>query len=251
MWPRRLRRLLSDRSLAELVLSGHPVIGYTPGGSQFQLYPQARALGQSTVPAPTVSSESPGDGQVRFRRLRRSGGGSKESWFRHWGPFCFHHIVDPSGPPARWSIITQDLVRAVFTSGDAWLHYGFVHFNASPDQTTKVGAMWHIDSTDQLWTSGVYGGTGTPSTTLHETQHADLDATGPHRLATMLDAESKSVLFYANGVLVDTYTPASSLGQMGNTPLLTQWGITDTGADAALDTFGGGNPRFLVMLPVS
>lgn len=246
-WMPRAMRAFARGDLGALVSVAQPILGYTPGSNQFELVGGQRTKSASTSPAPTTSSVSVD--AVRYRRLARSGGGVKEWWHNNWGAFTFHHIVDPTGPTAGWSIIMQDLVSATFTAGNAWLFFGFHHFNTLTDETSKVGALWWIDSVDQLWNSGVYGGTGTPSTELHETQHADLDAAGPHRLGIMLDADTKSVLFYANGVAVDAYTPGSPLGEMGNTPLLMVSGITEAAANASIDTLGGGNPRFLTFLP--
>lgn len=249
MQPRVVRRLLANASLAQVILLGQPMLGFTASGTA--IVAGGRANVNSTVPAPTFSIAGDGNGLLRYLRIRRSGGGSKERIFCQWGAMPFHHIVDPTGAQAGWSMIWQDLVCPVFTSGHAWLFWGFGSFNTATDETSRVGAFWQADDVNACWTSGVWDGVGTPSTQLHKTVHAGLtfDLSNPHRLAIEIEAVTKTINFYANGALVDSYTPVAPLAQMTNCPQLTYYGITETGADASIYTFGGYNPRLLVLVP--
>ena len=226
------------------------MVGYGPDAAQ--IIPGQRALVASTSPAPTVTTAGDSAGQ-RFQRVRNSGGGSKQRFFQDRGPTPFHHIVDPTGAQAGWSIVLQDLVVPAFASGNAWLFFGLGSFNTATDETSLVGAWWHTDNVTAKWKSGVYDGTGSPSTTLHETTHDNLTfaaLSDSHRLAIEIEAVTKTINFYANGVLEDTFTPASPLAQMTNCPHFYYYGITEAAADASLYTRGGGNPRILTLVPV-
>lgn len=247
-WPRKVGRFVRDQSIAELALLGQVVLGYAPS-NEFTLVPGQRALADGGAPDDPTLSNVDVDG-VRYRRFRRTGEVAKGRTPRNWGPFGFHHIVDPTGAQAGWSVITQDLVRAVFTSGNSWLFYGFGQHNTDADETTKTGALWWIDSTTQKWTSGVYEGTGTPTTTLSETVHDDLTAPGPYRLGIVLNAEDRSIDFYADGSLVHSFVPSSPIGEMSKVPLLAYYIINEASADAAIDMWGGSNPRFVVLTPI-
>lgn len=245
--PRRVRAMVNERSLEAQLLSGRPLLGYCQHDDV--RFIGQRAITTSSAPAPTVTNT--GAVGIGWRSIRRSGGGSKERVFRTWGPFPFHHIVDPTGAMAGWSIIASDLIRVAFTSGTARAFFGFWSFNTSTDETSRVGAGFWADSTDDRWTSGVYDGTGTPSTTLHQTQHSSLPANATNiRLSVELNAKDKTVYFYADGVLVDSYTPAAPLAQMTNCPRFGYHLITNAAADCSIRTFGGGNPRIITYVPV-
>ena len=241
-WPRKVRHW--SRIEAALVAS-QPMLGYG-AWNDFKTWNAGRNLTASSGPAPSASNISLGN--IGWRRILRAGGGAKELWYRHWGPTAMHHILDPTGGYAGWSIIAQDLVRCIYQTGNGWPFFGFWSFNGT-DETAKTGCGWHSDPTNKKWISGVYDGTGTPSTTLHETSHSTLASEGEnHRLATVLDAASKSVLFYADGALVDSYTPTAPLGEMSDPPRFGYYGVTETGAELRIHTFGGGNPRLLTFL---
>lgn len=243
--PRKVRDLAKFPIEATLML-GWPIMGYTPVGDKvigaFRSY---AAVGAGAFLS-SVNSLN-----INWRRTSRSGGGSKEAWGRHWGALAFHHVVDPTGGLAGWTIIMQDLVMATFASGNAWVHFGSFSFNTAADQTSLVGVGWRSNNTDGYWTSTLRDGTGTPSTVLHETAQTAVTSTVPRRLVTVIDAASKSILWYADGVLVDTYTPAAPISQMTNVPNFGYFGITETSANAGLNHFGGCNPRVLTMLKVA
>lgn len=245
--PRKVRGLIRDRSLDALLLSGQPMLGYSQWDDR-KAFDGTRNVTTSSAPAPTVGNTNAGD--IGFRFISRSGGGSKERVFRTWGSFPMHHILDPGGAQAGWTIIAQDLVDVVYVSGTAWVFWGFWGFNTSTDETSLTGVGWWASSADDKWTSGVYDGTGTPSTTLHETEHASLPSTTTTRLAIELSAEDKAVYFYANGALVDTFTPSAALGQMTNCPTFGYHVITEAAANCSFRHFGGGNPRIITYVPV-
>ncbi len=245
-WPRKLRDLLGG--LGGIVV-GSPALGFTVGGSV--LVP-----GQRGVSTNTAATSVGGDGAgLHFRRLRRSGGGVKERWFDDWGPVPFHHIVDPTQAKAGVSLILSDLIVPTFDAGNAWVFFGIGGLNTATDQTSWSGAVWKTNNTDLCWTSGIYTGTGTPSTTLHETKQTGISfsATGAataYRLAIVLDADTKTIEWYSNGVLVDSYTPSVALTQFSNCPHLLYYGITEAGADCSIYCQGGGNPRLLTLVPL-
>lgn len=244
--PRRVRKLVKDRSIGESVMLGWPIMGYTPVTDQaigtFRSY---AAVGVGAGLSNVNSSN------INWRQTARSGGGVKESWGRHWGALAFHHILDPTGGYAGWTIIMQDLVKVTFTAGNAWVFFGSFSFNTASDETSAVGAGWRTNNTDGYWTSTLRDGTGTPSTALHETAQTGVTSTVPRRLSTVLDAETKSVLWYADGVLVDSYTPSAAISQMTNVPNFGYFGITAAGADCKFMHFGGCNPRVITMLKVA
>lgn len=244
VWPRRIAQL---RSLDAVLLSGQALLGLSQWGDREIV--DARNVTASSAPAPSVG-DSGSDG-IGWRFMRRSGGAAKERVFRTWGPFPMHHILDPTGGQAGWSIIAHDRMRVNWTSGTARAFFGFWSFNTSTDETSKTGVGWWCDSTDDRWTSGAYDGTGTPSTTLHETQHSGIAANGIHvSLSIELNAEQGVAYFYSDGVLVDTFAPSAALSQMTNCPRFGYHLITDTGADCIIRTLGGGNSRVITYLPV-
>lgn len=243
--PRRIARHL--RSLGELLMLGQPVMGYTPVSDQ-KLITQSRTHTAFGVAAGLSNVNL---GNINYRQTTRNGGASKESWGRHWGPLPFHHILDPTGAYAGWTVIFQDLVLIAFTSGNSWEFFGSFSFNMANDETSLVGVGWRTNNTDGYWTSTLRDGTGTPSTVVHETALTAVTSTVKRRLSTVLNAETKSVEWYADGVLVDSYTPTVALSEMTNCPNFGYFGITATGAEGRFRHFGGGNPRVLTLVPVS
>lgn len=247
-FPRKLRDLANGGDVGA-ILMGTPVIGMAVNGNT--LVP-----GQHGVTTNTATASTGGDGAgLHYRRLRRSGGGVKERWFDDWGPVPFHHIVDPTQGQAACSIILSDLIVPTFDSGHAWVFFGLGGLNTATDETSWTGVVWKTNYSDLYWTSGLYTGTGTPSTTTHETTHSGLsfNATGvtqAHRLSIELAADTKTINWYANGVLVDSYTPAAALGQFTNCPHMLYYGITNASADCSIYCMGGGNPRALTLVPI-
>lgn len=243
--PRRVRKALFD--LGTALMAGQPIFGYTPVSDQKY---NAASRGTTAFGVGSLLSNVTVS-NIRWRQTTRNGGASKESWGRHWGPLTFHHILDPTGGYAGWTWIVQDLLLIAFTSGHSWEFFGSWSFNTANDETSAVGVGFRTNDTDGYWTSSLRDGTGTPSTVVHETALTTVTATVPRRLSVVCDAASKSVLWYADGVLVDSYTPSVALSAMTNIPNLGYFGITETGAEARFRHFGGGNPRVLTLVPAA
>lgn len=240
--PRKVRDL-AKRPLLETVLMAQAVIGLNAVFTGLYAQRSAETFGVTGGSNVNVSN-------IRWRQFARSGSGTKDGFGQHFGSATFHHILDPTGGLARWSLIFHDLIRVDFNSGNGWVAVGFVNANTSNDETTFVGAMWKCSSADGYWRSGVYDGTGT-SNTLHETSHTGLTVSTPRRLSVVIDAASKSVLWYADYALVDSFTPSSPIGQMGVIPKLGWYGIANAGATVRFQGNGGGNPRLLVLMPAA
>lgn len=240
--PHRVRPLLFD----VLLMLGQAIVGYTPVTDQ-RLTQHQRSI---TVYNALGSLSNVNASNINFRQVARSGGGVKEGWGRHWGAVGMHHILDPTQGKAGWSIIANDLIRCVFTAGTARLMFGFCEFNTVSDETSLVGAGFRTNNTDGYWTTFLRDGTGTPSTVLHETGVAAATSTVPRRLGVVLNAGAKTVDWYVDGTLVDSYAPTAALAQMTNVPKFGYYGVTNAAADASLQHFGGANPRVLSLLPV-
>lgn len=242
--PRKVRDL-AKRPLAESILLAQAILGVTPV-SATKLIPGQRTEGTFGVGA---LASNVNVNNIRWRQYRRVGSGTKDGFGQHWGAMPFHHILDPTGASAGWSLIFHDYVRVDFASGSGWVAIGFVNANTSNDESTVVGAVWKCNSTDGYWTSGCYDGTST-ATTLHETAHSGLTVSTARRLSVVIDAATKSVLWYADYELVDTFIPSSPIGQMA-IPRIGYLGIANASADVKIQTVGGGNPRFFSIKPVA
>lgn len=242
--PHKVRDLVKF-PLAATLMSAQPFLGYTPVSDHILI--QGRR-GASEFTAISTSISNVNSGNVNYRQFARSGSGTQKGFGRHWGPGSFHHILDPSGGIAGWTPIFHDDVKVTFGSAAAFAALGFVNVNSADDDTSYVGAIWKCSKATGYWTSGLYDGTSAPSNTVHETTHSGLTTTTARRLSIVIDAASKSVLWYADYTLVDTYTPAAVLGQMGAIPRIGYYGMAANGAsDMAIMTLGGSNPRLFSM----
>lgn len=253
-WPRKVR--YDIYGAATVGLAGQVLIGYSGRGRK-EVIPGmvADAIGFSSGSWASAAAALSG---VAYTRWDKSATTSQFQGHVRSGQWALHGYMDPDGPPIPWNLVAYDKIAFTgSTAEESDAYFGWFNANTLADRTTVVGVYWtcNYDGADEgKWTAKVRTGTGTAT----EVFSAESDRSGDVNntaLGIVLDGLNRQVHFYANDVLVGTYSPSSAPGEMAGGALGSLGGlifghsvIIQANGDCDLFTYGAGHPRLLTML---
>lgn len=130
----------------------------------------------------------------------------------------FHSLVDPAGPVLPMAFIFEDFIAATITALACETVFGFHEHITLGDKTTLVGVGFRAGA-DHIWHSFVNDcPTGVaPVTVRRDTTLTPLSTTF-HRLTIVIDGRTKTIYWFIDDVLVDSWVPGAALDLMGPTP---------------------------------
>jgi hypothetical protein len=153
-----------------------------------------------------------------FYRFRRNGNATPET-VRHSAGIAppFHHLVDPGTVASKFWLIWENVVQAAVAAGDCRVFAGLTQWITPGVATTLLGVGFYADPADNLWHCYVHDcPTGlAPITVRRNTATAKL-MTDIHRLKIIFDGAAKTIKWYIDNVVVDTWTPAAPLDRMSS-----------------------------------
>lgn len=247
-WPRKLKGAVAERLAVGGTLFGRALIGYT-GIDGYKMLADGRNY---TASGGTFSDANLSE--IGGRRLRDFNPPAKRGQTLEWGYSSIHGYLDADAARHPYSLVAQDLLYVTNVSGtDNWAGFGWMVFNTAGNQASVAGVFWEYDISTSTWHARVKDGTGTPSTSQHDTDSM-IGASVWHRLAIVLDGSLHQARFYIDGALISTYAPtAPGPGQFGTvgTPKFGYAIVTgDTTAsdEIQLNMWGGGNPSILGLI---
>lgn len=173
----------------------------------------------------------------------------------HRGPHApsFHALVDPGTPAIQAVIIFEDFVSATISALACETVFGFHEHITVGDKTTLVGVGFRAGA-DHIWHSFVNDcPTGVaPVTVRRDTTLAPL-STSFHRLSIVMDGRTKTISWWIDGVLVDSWTPGAPLDLMLAIPgPKVMWSMTcPINGAGVLRVHGGGIPQLRALNQVT
>jgi PKD repeat protein len=166
----------------------------------------------------------------------------------------FHHLVDPALPAIPYALVLRDYVAAVITAQACETVFGF-HGHITPtDKTTLVGVGFRAGA-DHVWHAFVNDcpTNVAPVTVRRDTVLAGKLSSVFHDLAIVIDGRTKTISWYIDHVLVDSWTPGAALDQMLPAPgPSVMWSmVLPVNGAGQLMMHAGGMPQLWVMNPVA
>lgn len=161
----------------------------------------------------------------------------------------FHSLVDPSSPVLPMAFIFEDFVAATITALACETVFGFHEHITNGDKTTLVGVGFRAGA-DHIWHAFVNDCPGgvLPVTVRRDTVLAPL-STVFHRLTIVIDGRTKTIYWFIDDVLVDSWVPGAALDQMGPVPgPKCLWSMTcPINGAGTLKMHAGGIPQLRLM----
>lgn len=230
---------------------------------QFYHYPRIEAassyVGKSSSFQPSSTNRWNADIKRYSRNLTTSGSAFAE---RFQIGMSARALVDPLFPPSGIIVKVQDLVRAFFkgainaqTSKCIFFMAGQQGGSAAAIEIAAIG--WGARHTSfgvqPTWFTQYTSKTGG----VVRQVDSGLQCDTPRLLSWVLDGKLQQIRWYANGVLVDTYSPSSGevggqntlLGRESITYLCNRAGGVSPGDDATFDFLMLGAPLVTVQFP--
>lgn len=242
-------RMLFGKPLAALVGNAQKILAYVPGASGSAA--SAMPFGET---APVASGQTSAD-NVLFDKfwcyqLTKTAGAAAVR-MQQLGPEAplFHHLVDPATPKIPVLVVFEDYVSATITALACETVFGFHEHITLGDKTTLVGVGFRAGS-DHVWHAFVNDcPTGVaPVTVRRDTALSPLSTTF-HRLSIVIDGRTKTIYWYIDNQLVDSWTPGAALDQMSPAPgPKVMWSMTcPINGAGTLKIHAGGVPQLRVM----
>lgn len=149
-------------------------------------------------------------------QMRRNGNATPETMRFSLGIAPpFHHLVDPTTTATNNNLVFESLVEADVALGTCRVFAGFCQYITAGTSTTLLGVGFYADDTDNKWhafVSDSAAGTA-PVTFQRDTTLVPL-MTSVHRLKLVIDGITKTIYWYIDGTLVDSWTPGAALDRM-------------------------------------
>jgi hypothetical protein len=170
---------------------------------------------------------------------------------QHVGPPAppFHALVDPTTPAIAALLVFEDFVTATISALACETVFGFHEHITLGDKTTLVGIGFRAGA-DHIWHAFVNDcpTNVAPVTVRRDTTLAPL-STSNHRLSIVIDGRTKTISWWIDGVLVDSWTPGAPLDQMSAAPgPKVMWSMTcPINGAGTLRMHAGGIPQLRVM----
>jgi hypothetical protein len=149
-------------------------------------------------------------------RMRRNGNATPETMRHSLGIAPpFQHLVDPGTVTSQFTLVWENVVEADVAIGTCRVFAGLCQYVTAGDGTTLMGVGFYADDTDNKWHTFVRdSAAGTaPVTSQRDTTLTQL-MTAIHRLKIVFDGATKTIYWYIDGTLVDSWTPAAALDRM-------------------------------------
>lgn len=167
-------------------------------------------------------------------------------FYRTIGEFNIHGFVDPVQVDESWSLRWQDLVQCYIETGtNAYAFLGFISAFTDDDPDSITGVGWRRNSSG-LWTSFIRDTVRQyePIRTLREFAYSDLATSNINHIGVILDGQTRTIYWIANGEIKDFFTPDEGLGAFADIGAF-QYRLIVDNADIRLRTYGGGDSHIL------
>ncbi len=161
---------------------------------------------------------STSSGQVLYDKLwtffiKRNGNPTLETLRMDFGASpAIHHILDPATVASQFTLFFEDMIESDTAVGTCTVFCGFISYITAGDPTTLMGVGFYADSTDNLWHCFIFdSATGAvPISSIRDTATTIL-TTSMHRMKIKIDGPTKTISWFIDGALVDSYVPVASL----------------------------------------
>lgn len=165
----------------------------------------------------------------------------------------FHHLVDPTTPAIPQAIVFRDYVAATISALACETVFGFHDHITPTDKSTLVGVGFRAGA-DHVWHAFVNDcpTNVAPVTVRHDVALAALSSVF-HDLAIVIDGRTKTISWYVDHVLVDSWTPSAALDQMLPAPgPKVMWSmVCPLNGAGILRMHAGGVPQLWILNPVT
>lgn len=244
--------MLFGRAVAALVGNAQKVFAYVPGASgsaaAFHVYGETPPAQSGATTADTNIF----DGFYCFILNKAAGAAAGRA--QQLGPPApaFHHLVDPSTPAVNEVVVFEDLVSATITALACETVFGFHEHITLGVVNTLVGVGFRAGA-DHIWHAFVNDCPTdvAPVTVRRDTVLAPL-STSFHRLSLIIDGRSKTIFWYIDDVLVDSWTPGAPLDQMRPLSPKCMWSLTyPINGAGSIRMHAGGLPQLRIMSQVT
>lgn len=241
--------MLFGKAVAALVGNAQKILAYVPGAAGSAA--STITFGETNPGATNQSSADNVLFDSFFCYELTKVAGAAAVRMQQLGPHAplFHQLLDPSTPAVPVAIVFEDFVAATITALACETVFGF-HEHITPGTVNTLVGVGFRAGADHIWHSFVNDcpTNVAPVTVRRDTTLSPL-STAQHRLSIVIDGRTKTISWFIDDVLVDSWIPGAALDQMTPAPgPKVMWSMTcPINGAGKLRMHGGGIPQLRVM----